>query len=71
MPIYEYKCSNCGSKTEKIQSITSPPLDSCPKCGTTNGFRRVISTTSFILRGTGWYATDYRNRGKEKSSENK
>ena len=69
MPIYEYKCKVCGAKLEKIQGIKDEPLTDCTECGTANGLHRLISTTSFILRGSGWYATDYRNRSKSPSSQ--
>ncbi len=63
MPIYEYQCDHCGV-FEVSQRITEDPLKKCPTC---NGkVRRLISSTSFLLKGNGWYATDY---GRSKSSE--
>jgi putative FmdB family regulatory protein len=57
MPIYEYVCSACKKNLEVIQKITEEPLAECPACG--GRLRKKISNTSFVLKGTGWYATDY------------
>ncbi len=56
MPIYEYQCEHCGV-FEEMQRITDPALSKCPKCR--RKVRRLISSTSFQLKGTGWYVTDY------------
>lgn len=60
MPIYEYKCSECGV-FEMTQRITEDPLEECPTCQ--GEVKKLISNTSFQLKGTGWYITDY-GRGK-------
>ena len=60
MPIYEYRCEHCGD-FEEMQRITDPPLSRCPKCR--RKVRRLISNTSFQLKGTGWYVTDYARSG--------
>jgi|SRR5579875_821219 putative FmdB family regulatory protein len=65
MPIYEYQCDNCGV-FEYSQRITEDPLKKCPTCK--NRVRRLISNTSFMLKGSGWYATDY-GRSASASSE--
>jgi putative FmdB family regulatory protein len=57
MPIYEYVCKNCDKQIEVIQKITEAPLTVCPDCK--GRLRKMISNTSFVLKGTGWYATDY------------
>jgi putative FmdB family regulatory protein len=57
MPIYEYNCTRCGMQHEIMQKITDPPLKVCPECG--GEMKKIISNTSFVLKGTGWYATDY------------
>ncbi|MBA3071209.1 MAG: zinc ribbon domain-containing protein [Nitrospirae bacterium] len=57
MPIYEYECLNCGEIHEARQKFSDKPLSKCPKCGGT--LKKIISNTSFILKGTGWYKTDY------------
>ena len=65
MPIYEYKCSECG-EFEVTQRITEDPLEDCPTCQ--GKVRKLISNTSFQLKGTGWYITDY-GRGKGANEE--
>ena len=66
MPIYEYHCQKCGV-FEVTQRITESPLTTCPTCE--GDVRRLISLTSFVLKGSGWYATDYaRSNGKDESS---
>lgn len=58
MPVYEYQCEQCGEEFELIQRITAPPGGTCPGCGSTR-VHRLISLTSFQLKGSGWYVTDY------------
>lgn len=58
MPIYEYRCQQCGHELETMQRITADPLKTCPVCQE-NALQRLISQTSFILKGSGWYVTDY------------
>lgn len=60
MPIYEYQCTNCGYDFEIAQKITDKPLRKCEKCG--GKLQKIISNTSFVLKGTGWYKTDYANK---------
>lgn len=67
MPIYEYQCPSCGVTFEKQQSITANPIKTCPECGGRK-VQRLISSTSFVLKGSGWYVTDY---GKGGSGANK
>ena len=62
MPIYEYNCTSCGKDHEIMQKITEEPLKKCPDCG--GKLKKKISNTSFVLKGTGWYATDYASSGK-------
>lgn len=61
MPIYEYQCQKCGT-FEATQRITENPLGKCPKCK--GKVKKLISNTSFQLKGTGWYVTDYARKGK-------
>jgi len=57
MPIYEYKCRKCGKQFEAFQGITEPELKSCKFCkGKVN---KLVSLSSFSLKGSGWYTTDY------------
>ncbi len=60
MPIYEYTCEHCGT-FEQMQRITDAPLERCPRCR--RKVRRLISNTSFQLKGSGWYVTDYARSG--------
>ncbi|MEJ2314455.1 MAG: zinc ribbon domain-containing protein [Nitrospirota bacterium] len=57
MPIYEYKCTGCGSQHEFMQKFSDPPKEECPDCG--GRLEKLISNTSFVLKGSGWYVTDY------------
>jgi len=61
MPIYEYDCAKCGT-FEATQRITDKPLAKCPTCK--SKVKKLISNTSFQLKGTGWYITDYARKGK-------
>jgi len=62
MPIYEYSCKSCGDKFECMQRISEAPVAPCPRCGTTAD--RMISQTSFALKGSGWYKDGY-SKGKK------
>ena len=66
MPIYEYKCDKCGV-FEVTQRITENSLKKCPTCK--SKVERIISHTSFVLKGSGWYATDYARAGTTKSED--
>ena len=65
MPIYEYRCAKCG-EFEEMQRITDPPLTRCPTCR--GKVTRLISSTSFQLKGSGWYVTDYARARKEEKA---
>jgi putative FmdB family regulatory protein len=67
MPIYEYACEGCGHRFEKFQSITAAPVDTCPACHQEH-VRRLISASSFQLKGGGWYVTDYGRAGRRSDS---
>ena len=64
MPIYEYKCSNCGHQFEKIQKFSDDPLKKCPKCDK-NTLNKLISSPSFRLKGSCWYETDFKTGNKK------
>jgi len=64
MPLYEYQCSNCGHQFEQLQKITDNALIMCPKCAH-NTLHKLVSQTSFQLKGTGWYVTDFKGQKKE------
>jgi putative FmdB family regulatory protein len=67
MPIYEYVCDDCGKQREVIQKITDQPLRTCPDCG--GKVHKLISQTSFVLKGNGWYVTDYASPERKKAQE--
>ena len=67
MPIYEYRCGGCDHEFEEMQRITAEPHATCPSCGSEE-CRRLMSVSSFVLKGSGWYATDY--GGKNGSATN-
>jgi putative FmdB family regulatory protein len=67
MPIYEYNCQKCGT-FETTQKITDKPLAKCPTCK--GKVKKLISNTSFQLKGTGWYVTDYARKGKSNGEGN-
>jgi putative FmdB family regulatory protein len=65
MPIYEYQCQKCGT-FEVTQRITEKPLGKCPTCK--GKVKKLISNTSFQLKGTGWYVTDYARKDNNKGA---
>ena len=65
MPIYEYQCEACGHRLEILQKISEEPLSECPACGRPD-LRKLISAAGFRLKGGGWYATDFKDSGKDK-----
>jgi putative FmdB family regulatory protein len=62
MPIYEYECSECGRIDEMIQKFSDRPLTKCRHCS--GKLHKLISQSSFHLKGTGWYITDYANKSQ-------
>ncbi|MDT5121489.1 MAG: hypothetical protein QOC96_971 [Acidobacteriota bacterium] len=69
MPIYEYECSKCQSRVEVMQKMTDKPLKKCRECG--GRLEKQWSPTSFQLKGSGWYVTDYAGKKAETKEENK
>ncbi|MBL8150080.1 MAG: zinc ribbon domain-containing protein [Blastocatellia bacterium] len=67
MPIYEYLCQECGSLTEKIQKFSDPLLTECEDCG--GSVSKVLSQSSFVLKGGGWYVTDYAKKSSSTTTE--
>jgi putative FmdB family regulatory protein len=65
MPTYEYACTECGERTEVVQSFSDPPLTTCPVCGGT--VRRVFSPVGIVFKGSGFYRTD--SRGKSSKAD--
>jgi putative FmdB family regulatory protein len=62
MPIYEYRCAACDHEFEALQKLSEAPLHTCPKCGK-NELSKLVSAGGFQLKGSGWYATDFKNSG--------
>ncbi|HEY5637082.1 MAG TPA: zinc ribbon domain-containing protein [Burkholderiales bacterium] len=67
MPIYEYRCADCGFQDEFLQKLSEPHLTDCPSCGKST-LRKQLTAAGFQLKGSGWYATDFKNSGKSGSS---
>lgn len=61
MPIYEYRCADCGHQQEHLQKMSDAPLSVCPACGLSN-YGKLLSAAGFHLKGSGWYATDFKGR---------
>ncbi|MCC6143628.1 MAG: zinc ribbon domain-containing protein [Candidatus Hydrogenedentes bacterium] len=59
MPIYEYRCGTCGFQKEYLQKLNDAPLTTCPECGK-ESFGKMLTAAGFQLKGSGWYATDFR-----------
>jgi putative FmdB family regulatory protein len=64
MPIYEYRCSSCGHQQEFLRKLTDAPLTTCTKCGKPS-LSKMLSAAGFQLKGSGWYATDFKSSGSK------
>ena len=64
MPIYEYRCSSCGFQKEYLRKVSDPVMSVCPECNK-NTFSKMLSAAGFQLKGSGWYATDFKNSGSK------
>jgi len=62
MPIYEYRCASCGFQSEYLQKVADPPRTVCPECGKAT-FNKLVTAAGFQLKGSGWYATDFKGKG--------
>jgi len=69
MPIYEYRCTACGFQKEFLQKMSDPTLTTCPECKQ-ESFSKMLSAAGFQLKGSGWYATDFKG-GNAKPKEEK
>lgn len=69
MPIYEYACGACNHRLEKLQKLADAPLVDCPVCGQPK-LTKLVSAAGFQLKGTGWYATDFKPKSQKNLSEN-
>jgi putative FmdB family regulatory protein len=71
MPVYEYECGSCGGRFEAVRKFSDPELLECQLCNAQN-VRKVLSTPAFVLKGSGWYVTDYPSSDrKEKDASEK
>lgn len=70
MPIYEYKCDDCGHQFELLQKFSDPPAKKCPSCNRKK-VRKLVSAAAFHLKGTGWYVTDFRDKAKGEQGSKK
>lgn len=68
MPIYEYACQSCGKIIDVLQKISDPAPAACTECGAENALSRVVSRSSFVLKGGGWYSDLYSSTKKDGSS---
>jgi len=70
MPIYEYRCGACGFQKEFLQRISDKRLTDCPECGKST-LSKMVTAAGFQLKGSGWYATDFKNNGSAKPNSAK
>ena len=68
MPIYVYRCKSCGFQKEYLQKINDPVMTVCPECEKRT-FSKMLSAAGFQLKGSGWYATDFRNSGAKPAAK--
>src|SRR5215813_1359106 len=65
MPIYEYRCQACGFQKEYLQKMSDAPLTDCPECSKPT-LAKMVTAAGFQLKGSGWYATDFKSSGQSK-----
>ena len=70
MPIYEYRCTDCGHRLEALQRLADAPLLVCPACGK-ESLTKLMSAVGFHLKGSGWYATDFKHSGAKPAEKGK
>lgn len=68
MPIYEYRCGACGFQKEFLQRISDAQLTDCPECGK-KSLNKMVTAAGFQLKGSGWYATDFKNKGSKPAAD--
>lgn len=68
MPIYAYRCSHCGHEQDVMQKMSDVPLTTCPQCNT-ESFAKQLTAAGFQLKGSGWYATDFKNSSKPETKK--
>jgi putative FmdB family regulatory protein len=67
LPLYEYQCTKCKHRFEKIRKFSDPPVKKCPECGAK--VEQLLSAPAIQFKGAGWYVNDYAKKGSGKSSE--
>ena len=68
MPIYAYRCESCGHEQDVLQKLSDAPLTDCPSCGQP-ALRKQVTAAGFQLKGSGWYVTDFRDKGQGKAAK--
>lgn len=68
MPIYEYRCASCGHQQEFLQKLSDAPHTRCTKCGQ-DTFAKMVTAAGFQLKGSGWYATDFKGGGQKPAAK--
>ena len=68
MPIYAYRCASCGHAKDVLQKLSDPPLTQCPACGAQT-FSKQVTAAGFQLKGSGWYATDFKGDKSAKKTD--
>lgn len=68
MPIYEYRCQSCGHQQEFLQKVSDAPLTTCPQCAKPS-LSKLLSAAGFQLKGSGWYATDFKGSGSKPAAK--
>jgi len=69
MPLYEYECEKCGKRFEKIEKVTAPHVQKCPKCG--GKAERLLAPPAIQFKGSGWYVTDYGSKSSKPAEADK
>jgi putative FmdB family regulatory protein len=67
MPVYEYECGSCGGRFEAVRKFSDPELAECALCRSSD-IRKILSPPAFVLKGSGWYVTDYPSSDRQKAS---
>jgi len=68
MPVYEYECGSCGGRFETVRKFSDPDVSECLLCRARN-VRKVLSAPAFVLKGSGWYVTDYPSSDRKQAAE--
>jgi len=68
MPIYAYRCAKCGHERDVMQKLSDAPLTVCPECKS-EGFAKQLTAPGIQLKGSGWYATDFKNNGSKPAAK--